>query len=69
LKTLNSAIAAFEQGMTGVDELVSPDSATLYQLNIALQEMTRAGRSLQSLANTLEAQPESLIRGKSGDEQ
>ncbi|MCB1704666.1 MAG: MCE family protein [Halioglobus sp.] len=68
LKTLNSAIAAFEQGMSGIDGLVSPDSATLYQLNLALQEMTRAGRSLQSLANTLEAQPESLIRGKSGEE-
>ncbi|MEZ5571931.1 MAG: MlaD family protein [Halioglobus sp.] len=67
LKVLNSAIAAFEQGMAGIDGLVSPDSATLYQLNNALQEMTRAGRSLQSLADTLEAQPESLIRGKRGD--
>jgi paraquat-inducible protein B len=69
LKVLNEAIAAFEQGMQGVDGLVSPDSATVYQLNNALQEMTRAGRSLQSLANTLEQQPESLIRGKRGEEQ
>ncbi|MEZ5503185.1 MAG: MlaD family protein [Halioglobus sp.] len=66
LKVLNDAIAAFEQGMTGIEGLVSPDSATVYQLNTALQELTRAGRSLQSLANTLEAQPESLIRGKEG---
>lgn len=69
LKTLDAAIAAFEKGMTGIDGLVSPDSATLYELNKALQEMTRAGRSLQALSNTLEAQPESLIRGKRGDEQ
>ena len=69
LKTLNNAIASFEQGMNGIDGLVSPDSATLYQLNMALQEMTRAGRSLQSLSNTLEAQPESLLRGKRGDTQ
>ncbi len=69
LKSLDNAINAVEQGMTGIDGLVSPDSATLYQLNMALQEMTRAGRSLQSLANTLEAQPESLIRGKTGDKQ
>jgi paraquat-inducible protein B len=69
LATLNTAIVAFEQGMTGIDGLVSPDSPTLYQLNIALGEMTRAGRSLQAMANTLEAQPESLIRGKRGDEQ
>jgi len=58
-----------EQGMAGVEDLVSPDSATLYQLNKALQEMSRAGRSLQSLANTLEEQPESLIKGKQGDEE
>ncbi|HEY6131016.1 MAG TPA: MlaD family protein, partial [Halioglobus sp.] len=63
LKLLNAAITSFEQGMAGVEGLVSPDSATLYQLNKALQEMTRAGRSLQSLANTLEEQPEALIRG------
>jgi len=45
---------------------VSPDSAVLYQLNNALAEMTRAGRSLQSLASTLEEQPESVIIGKKG---
>lgn len=69
LKVLNEAIAAFESGMKNVDGLVEPDSATVYQLNTALQEMTRAGRSLQSLANTLEQQPESVIRGKRGDEE
>ena len=66
LRTLNNAISAVEQSMTNIDELVSPDSATLYQLNNALQEMTRAGRALQSLASTLEQQPEALIRGKRG---
>jgi len=68
LKVLNEAIAAFEQGMREVEGLASPDSPTLYQLNNALQEVSRAGRSLQSLANTLEQQPEALIRGKRGDE-
>jgi paraquat-inducible protein B len=67
LKVLEDAITSFEQGMNSIEGLVSPDSATLYQLNNALQEMTRAGRSLQSLANTLEQQPESLIQGKRGD--
>jgi len=68
LKVLNEAIAAFEQGMREVEGLASADSPTLYQLNTALQEVSRAGRSLQSLANTLEQQPEALIRGKRGDE-
>jgi paraquat-inducible protein B len=66
LTALNTAIITFRQGMTGIDELVSPDSAVLYQLNNALAEMTRAGRSLQSLANTLQEQPESVITGKKG---
>jgi len=68
LKVLNSAITAFEQGMGQVEGLTSPDSPTLYQLDTALKEVARASRSLQSLANTLEQQPEALIRGKSGDE-
>lgn len=69
LKVLNEAIAAFEQGMREVEGLASADSPTLYQLNTALQEVSRASRSLQSLANTLEQQPEALIRGKRGDKQ
>jgi paraquat-inducible protein B len=67
LQVLNAAIASFEQGMIGIEGFVSPDSATVYQLNTALQEMTRAGRALQALANTLEQQPEALLRGKRGD--
>jgi paraquat-inducible protein B len=67
LKALDAAIKAFEQGMGQVEGLASPDSPTLYRLNTALQEVTRASRSLQSLADTLEQQPEALIRGKSGD--
>jgi paraquat-inducible protein B len=66
LAALNAAILTFQHGMTGIDALVSPDSAVLYQLNNALAEMTRAGRSLQSLASTLEEQPESVIIGKKG---
>lgn len=66
LETLNEAIVAFKQGMENIDGVVAPDSETLYELNNALQEMTRAGRSLQSLADALEAQPESVIRGKRG---
>jgi len=69
LKVLNAAIKSFEQGMNGIEGMVAPDSETLYQLNSALQEMARAGRSLQSLANTLEEQPESLLRGKHGETQ
>ena len=67
LETINDATAAFEKTMTDIEGLVAYDSATIYRLNQALQELTRAGRALQLLAKTLEEQPESLIRGKSGD--
>ena len=69
LAVLSEAVGAFEQTMDSVDGLVSHDSATIYRLNQALQEISRAGRALQSLASTLEEQPESLLRGKSGEEQ
>ncbi len=68
LEVLDDAIVAFEKTMGSVDGLVSADSATTYRLNQALREISRAGRALQSLARTLEEQPEALIRGKSGDD-
>jgi len=68
LQTINNATAAFAKTMTEIEGLVAYDSATIYRLNQALQELTRAGRALQLLAKTLEEQPESLIRGKSGDQ-
>jgi paraquat-inducible protein B len=67
LKVLNTAIAAFENTMEGLDGLVAYDSATMYQLNQALRELSLAGKAVQELADTLEQQPESMIRGKRGD--
>jgi paraquat-inducible protein B len=67
LAALNQAIASFEKTMTNINGLVSPDSATTYQLNQALRELALAGRSLQLLAKTLEEQPEALLRGRSGN--
>jgi paraquat-inducible protein B len=67
LQTLDEAVATFELAMQNVQGLASEDSATLYRLNTALEELNRAGRSLQSLARTLEEQPESLIQGRSED--
>jgi len=67
LNALNDAVSAFEQVMIDVEGVVSPDSATTYQLNQALRELTLAGRAIQLLAKTLEEQPEALLRGRSGD--
>jgi paraquat-inducible protein B len=67
LEVLDDAIVAFEQMMSSVDGVVSSDSETIYRLNKALREVARAGKSVQSLAVTLENEPEALIKGKSGD--
>lgn len=67
LEVLNDATITFERTLADIDGLVAYDSATIYRLNQALEELTRAGRAMQLLAKTLEEQPESLIRGKSGD--
>ena len=68
LEVLEAAIAAFEEGMTGIDELVDHDSATVHELNRALRDLSQAGRALEQLSRALEVQPESLIRGRSGDQ-
>ena len=69
LDLLMKAIAAFEATMTNVDSLVSPGSPTAYQLNKALRELTLASRAIQQLANLLDRQPESILRGKQEDTQ
>ena len=67
LADLDKAINAFEQTLGQVDNLVAGDSATVVEVNRALQEVSRAGRAVQALANTLERKPEALLRGKSGE--
>jgi paraquat-inducible protein B len=65
LREVAAALAAAETTLGNVDYLLSDDSAVLYEITKAAQELAAAGRSLQSLAETLETQPESLLKGKS----
>jgi len=44
--------------------LLQPDAATQQELRDALQEFSRAARSLRILTDQLERQPSSVIRGK-----
>jgi paraquat-inducible protein B len=65
LAELAAALDAAETTLGNVDYLLSEDSATLYEITKAARELGAAGRALQSLAETLETQPESLLKGKS----
>ena len=58
--TLETAQKALEQ----LDHTLSDDSAVIYDMRKAAKEIGAAGRALQSLSESLETHPESLIKGK-----
>ncbi|MEM6580224.1 MAG: MlaD family protein [Pseudomonadota bacterium] len=64
LQAMDGAIESFQLVMSDVDNVLGPESITTYQLNEALRELALASRAMRELANTLSAQPESLLRGK-----
>jgi len=47
--------------------LLGKDAPGQQELRDALQEITRAARSVRTLADYLERHPESLVWGKTGD--
>jgi len=59
-KTLREANAL----LTSTKQLLSEDSTQIYNLNIALEEIVNAARSVRIFAETIERQPETLLRGK-----
>ncbi len=67
LNAVGKAANTFEKTLADVDNVVSPDSTTIYELHKALRELTLASRAMQLLAKTLDEQPEALLRGKRED--
>ena len=68
-KAASAATQALEQAKTtmqSVDTLTQEDSEVIYTLNIALEEIAMAARSIRTVAEYLERHPESLLRGKGG---
>ena len=69
LEELRGAIAAADRVLKSTDAtLVGKDAAGQQELRDALQEITRAARSLRVLSDYLERHPESLIRGKTEEQ-
>ncbi len=70
---LKSAVAEFRRAMASADKVLKDTDATLLgkdapgqlELRNAMQEVARAARSVRVLADYLERQPQSLLRGKS----
>jgi paraquat-inducible protein B len=65
LEQLTATLATAQTALEGMDYILSDDSAVLYDIRAAAKDLGAAGRALQSLAETLETQPESLLKGKS----
>ena len=65
LEALQRTLAAAERGLNNADaSLLGPSAPGQQNLRDALQEITRAARSLRVLTDYLEAHPDALIRGK-----
>lgn len=68
-KTLASVTAAVKQAEKTVlvtRGLVDKNGVTVQELNKALRDVSEAARAVRVLANTLERNPEALLRGKGG---
>jgi paraquat-inducible protein B len=65
IEDLHRALVAVENAMNNANtSLLQPDAGTQQDLRDALQEFSRAARSLRILMDQLERQPSSVIRGK-----
>ena len=65
LEDLRRAVAAAERVFSSTDNtLLGPDAPAQHELRDALQEIARAARAIRLLADYLERNPESLLRGK-----
>lgn len=63
LKDLSVTLETAQKALKNMEFLLSDDSPLIYDLRKAAEELGAAGRSLQSLAETLETQPESILKG------
>ncbi|MDR2727450.1 MAG: MlaD family protein [Deltaproteobacteria bacterium] len=64
LDGFSQAAARAEKFFLDTGRLMSPNSATVRDLQSAVQELAEAARAVRSLARSLERNPESLLRGK-----
>ena len=73
-QSLNDSLATLRNTLTNIDELTTQvgysldqNSPLLIELTKTLAEIHRAARSLRSLSETLDEQPEAIIQGKKGE--
>jgi paraquat-inducible protein B len=64
---INAALDQMQEAMEGVGSTLGPDSALSYNARQVTNELSMAIRSIRSLLEYLERDPQALILGKEGD--
>jgi paraquat-inducible protein B len=64
LKDLSYSLEQVNKTAASIDGTVSEDAPLINQLNTTLNEISRSAQAFRNLTETLEQQPESLLRGK-----
>jgi paraquat-inducible protein B len=64
LGNLDATLASVKRASEGAAHTLSDDSPVVYELQRSIVELRRAARALQVLADGVEREPESLLRGK-----
>jgi paraquat-inducible protein B len=65
---VNAALDSLQETMDGIDSTLGPDSALNYNARQVTDELSLAIRSIRSLLEYLERDPQALILGKEGDQ-
>ena len=65
LRNVDSTLTSVQRATESVDYTLSDRSPVIFELQRSVAELGRAARALQALADGIEREPESLLRGKS----
>lgn len=69
LAKMQETLKSLDDAAVNATLLLEPDSPILYNLNQTLSEISRASRSINSLARSLEESPQSLLLGRPVEEE
>ena len=67
LDTYTKLASELDHSLEGVRGVLGPNTVTILEINRTVREITETARAVRGLANTLERNPESLLRGKGAE--
>lgn len=69
LEMLQKSMDEFTQATQGINHTFSEDAPLVNQLSQTLEDISKSARAFRSLSETLEQQPEAILRGKTSADQ